>query len=75
MDMSHVNQVWPNPSGKVQWKGGEDKADGGIGRETTSGMDRPGVRQVPGSSGEQGKMEETSCEIISGALTTDALKE
>ena len=37
MDMSHVNQVWPNPSGKVQWKGGEDKADGGIGRETTSG--------------------------------------
>ena len=27
------------------------------------GMDRPGVRQVPEGSGEQGKMEETGCEI------------
>ena len=27
-------------------------------------MDRPGVRQVPEGSGEQGKMEETGCEII-----------
>ena len=27
-------------------------------------MDRPGVRQVPECSGEQGKMEETGCEII-----------
>ena len=26
-------------------------------------MDRPGVRQVPEGSGEQGKMEETGCEI------------
>ena len=26
------------------------------------GMDRPGVCQVPEGSGEQGKMEETSCE-------------
>ena len=31
-------------------------------------MDRPGVRQVPEGSGEQGKMEETGCEIICGAL-------
>ena len=31
------------------------------------GMDRPGVRQVPEGSGEQGKMEETCCEIICGA--------
>ena len=45
-----------------------------VGRQH-QGMDRPGVRQVPGGSGEQGKMVETSCEIISGALTTDALKE
>ena len=37
-------------------------------------MDRPGVRQVPGGSGEQGKMEETSCEIICGAQTTFAVK-
>ena len=30
------------------------------------GMDRPGVRQVPEDNGEQGKMEETDCEIICG---------
>ena len=37
-------------------------------------MDRPGVRQVPEGSGEQGKMEETGCEIICGARTTFAVK-
>ena len=31
------------------------------------GMDRPGVRQVTEGSGEEGKMEETGCEIICGA--------
>ena len=30
------------------------------------GMDRPGVRQVPEGSGEQGEMEEIGCEIICG---------
>ena len=30
-------------------------------------MDRAGVRQVPEGSGEQGKMEETGCEINTGA--------
>ena len=34
------------------------------------GMDRPGVRQVPEGSGEQGKMEKTVCKIIYGAPTT-----
>ena len=38
------------------------------------GMDRPGVRQVPEGRGEQGKMEETGCEIICGAPTTLAVK-
>ena len=38
------------------------------------GMDRPGVRQVPEGSGEQGKIEETGCEIICGAQTTLAVK-
>ena len=38
------------------------------------GMDRLGVRQVPEGSGEQGKMEETGCEIICGAPTTFAVK-
>ena len=39
------------------------------------GIDRPEVRQVPEGSGEQGKMEETGCEIICGAPTTLAVKE
>ena len=39
------------------------------------GTDRPGVRQVPEDSGEQGKTEKkTSCEIICGAPTTLAVK-
>ena len=37
-------------------------------------MDRPGVRQVPERSGEQGKMEETGCKIICGAPTTLVVK-
>ena len=36
---------------------------------------RPGVRQVPDGSGEQGKMEKTVCKIICGAPTTLAVKE
>ena len=38
------------------------------------GMDRPGVRQVPEGGGEQGKMEETGCEIICGAPMTLTVK-
>ena len=38
------------------------------------GMDRPGVRQVPQGSGEQGKMEKSGCETICGAPTTLAVK-
>ena len=38
-------------------------------------MDRPGVRQVPEGSGDQGKMEKTGCKIICGAPTTLAVKE
>ena len=45
-----------------------------VGRQH-QGMDRPGVRQVPEGGGEQGKMEETGCEIICGALTNLAVKE
>ena len=37
-------------------------------------MDKPGVHQVPEGSGEQGKREETGCEIICGAPTTLAVK-
>ena len=35
---------------------------------------RPGVRQVPKGSGEQGKMKKTVCRIICGASTTLAVK-
>ena len=45
-----------------------------VGRQH-QGPDRPGVRQVPEGSGEQGKMEKTSCKIICGAPTTLAVKE
>ena len=38
------------------------------------GMERPGVRQVPEGSGEQGKMEKTGCKIICGAPETLAVK-
>ena len=44
-----------------------------VGRQH-QGMDRPGVQQVPKGSGQQGKMEETGCEIICGALTTLVVK-
>ena len=38
------------------------------------GMDRPGVRQVPEVSGEQGKMEKTGCKITGGVPMTLAVK-
>ena len=44
-----------------------------VGRQH-QGIDRPGVQQVPEGSGEQGKMEETGCEIICGAPVTLAVK-
>ena len=37
-------------------------------------MDRPGVRQVPEGSGEQGKVEKTGSKIICGAPATLAVK-
>ena len=37
-------------------------------------MYRPGVRQIPQGSGEEGKMEKTDCKIICGAPTTLAVK-
>ena len=44
-----------------------------VGRQH-QGMDRPGVRQVPEGSGEQGEIEETGCKFICGAPTTLAVK-
>ena len=37
-------------------------------------MDRPGVWQIPESSGEQGKMEKSGCKIICGAPSTLTVK-
>ena len=53
--------------GKKTWQTEEEM------RRQDQGMDRPGVRQVPEGSGEQGKMEKTGCEIICGAPTTLAV--
>ena len=44
-----------------------------VGRQH-QGMDRPGGRQVPEGSGEQGKMEETGREIIYGVPATLVVK-
>ena len=44
-----------------------------VGRQH-QGMDRPGVRQVPEGSGEQGKIEKTGCKIICGASTALTVK-
>ena len=38
------------------------------------GMDWPGVHQVPEDSGEQGKTEESGCEIICGVPTALVVK-
>ena len=54
--------------GKKTRQTGED-----VGRQH-QGMDRPWIRQVPKGSGEQGKMEETGCEVICDAPTTFAVK-
>ena len=54
--------------GKKLWQTEEE-----VGRQH-QGMDRPGICKVPEGSGEQGKMEETGCEIIFGAKTTLAVK-
>ena len=43
-------------------------------RRQHQGMDRPGFRQVPEGSGEQGKVEKTGCKIICGAPTTLAVE-
>ena len=44
-----------------------------VGRQH-QGMDRPGVRQVPEGSGEQGKWRKAGCKIICGAPATLAVK-
>ena len=71
---------------KLQWYGHASRSSGlaktilqgtvkgGKKTRQNQGMDRPGVRQVPESSGEQRKMEKTGCEIIFGTPPTLAVK-
>ena len=58
--------------GTVKWGRRQGRQEE-VGRQH-QGMNRPGVRQVPKGSGEQGKMEKTGCEIICGAPTTLMVK-
>ena len=64
MVMSPIHQVWPKQSCKAQRQGEEDKADRKEVKRQHRGMDRPGVHQVQGGSGEQRKMGENGCEVI-----------
>ena len=73
-------------TGKILWASGQNHLarNGERGKKTRQteeevgrqhqGMDRLGVHQVPEGSGEQGKMEETGCEIIFGAPMTLTVK-
>ena len=69
--MPPVHQVWPKPPRARRSDRGKKtrQTEEEVGRQH-QGMDRPGVHQVPELSGEQGKMEETGCEIICGAPVT-----
>ena len=74
MVMSTVHQVWPKHLARHSERGKKTRqTEEEMGRQHQE-MDRPGVRQVPEGSGEQGKMEKTGCKIIRGAPTTLAVK-
>ena len=74
MVMSPIHQVWPKHFARHSERGKKTRQTEEEVRRQHQGMDRPRVRQIPEGSGEQGKMEETSCEIISGAPMTLAVK-
>ena len=75
MAMSPVHRVLPKASARHSERGKKTRqTKEEVGRQH-QGKDRPGVRQVPEGSGEQGKIEKTGCEIICGAPTTFAVKE
>ena len=72
--MSPVYYVWQNKSCKHSKMGKKTRqTEEEVGRQH-QGMGRSGVRQVPEGGGEQGKMEDTDCEIICGAPTTIAAR-
>ena len=64
----------PNHLAKYSERGKKTRqAEEKVGRQH-QGMYRPGVRQIPQGSGEEGKMEKTDCKFICGAPTTLAVK-
>ena len=74
MVMSPVHQVRPNHLARHSERGKKTRrTKEEVGRHH-QGIDRPGVPQVPGGSGEQEKMEETGYEVIRGAPATLAVK-
>ena len=74
MVMSPVHQVGQNHLARHSERGKKTRPTKEEAGRQHLGMDRPGVRQVPEGSGEQGKMEKTGCKIICGAPTTLAVK-
>ena len=61
--MSPVHQIWPKPfAWHSEWGKQTRQTEEEVGRQH-QGMDRPGVRQVPEGSGEQGKTEETTLAV------------
>ena len=74
MDMSPFIRFGQNHLARPSERGKKTRlTEEEVGRQH-QGMDRPGVCQVPEGSGEQGKMEETGCEIICVAPTTLVVK-
>ena len=74
MDMSPFIRFGQNHLARPSERGKKTRpTEEEVGRQH-QGMDRPGVCQVPEGSGEQGKMEETGCEIICVAQTTLVVK-
>ena len=64
MDMSPVIRSGQNHLARHSERGKKTRErEEEVGRQH-QGIDRPGLRQVPEGNGEQGKMEETGCEII-----------
>ena len=71
--MSPVHQVWQKIAKHSDRGKKTRQTEEEVGRQHQE-MDRPGDRQVPEGSGEQGEMEKTDFEIICGAPTTLVVK-
>ena len=74
MDMPSVHPVWPKPSCNAHLKGEEYKADRIRGGKTTSANGQAWILPSPRGQWRTEKMEETGCEVICGAPTTQRVK-